>query len=187
MTKRISALPLIRPASVPVAEERVLGIDPGLGTTGYGVIAISADRLVHLVHGEIKTDVDEPMPARLAHIFNNMSELINTWRPTAVAAESVFVHRNAGGALKLGHARGAALVACARFDLPIAEYTPTQVKQTLTGRGRANKEQVQYMIHTLLNLRAVRSLDASDALAVAVCHWHHAGNRLTAAIREHDR
>ena len=162
-------------------EERVLGIDPGLNATGYGVISTSSNRLKHMVNGQIKTSSDDPLPVRLACIFNEMSELVNTWQPTMVAAESVFVHRNVSSALKLGQARGAALVACARFDLPIAEYTPTRIKQTLTGRGRADKEQVRYMIQTLLNMRtAVQSLDASDALAVAVCHWHH----VSATVRE---
>ncbi|HWI40921.1 MAG TPA: crossover junction endodeoxyribonuclease RuvC [Verrucomicrobiae bacterium] len=149
---------------------RVLGIDPGSRITGYGIITREGNRLFHVDNGAIFTDSAADFPSRLRRIYQGLTEVIEQYRPEAVAVENIFLSNNAQSALKLGQARGAALVAGVNAGLPVYEYTALQVKQAVVGHGRAAKDQVQKMLKTLLNLPEVAQADASDALAVAVCH-----------------
>ncbi len=149
---------------------RILGIDPGSRTTGYGVIDFQRNRATHVTSGCI--DIGGETCQRLRLIFDGISELVSGYEPQELAAEQVFVHRNAASALKLGQARGAALLAGAVRDLPVYEYTATQIKQAVTGRGHGAKDQVQHMVRVLLALPEPPRADAADALAVALCHAH---------------
>ncbi len=151
---------------------RVLGIDPGSRITGYGIVEEAGSRLVHVDNGAIFTDSALDFPGRLKAIFDGLTTVIAQYRPDEVAVENVFLSNNAQSALKLGQARGAAIVAAVHAGLPVAEYSALQVKQAVVGRGKAAKEQVQKMLTVLLGLPEVAQADASDALAVAVCHVH---------------
>jgi crossover junction endodeoxyribonuclease RuvC len=153
---------------------RILGIDPGSRITGYGLIEKVGNRLIHLDNGAIHTDTAGEFPQRLHQIFIGLTAIINRYQPTAVAIEQVFLSNNAQSALKLGQARGAAIVAGVHAGLPVHEYTALQVKQSVVGHGRAAKEQVQQMVKALLNLPEIAQADASDALAIAICHAHSA-------------
>jgi crossover junction endodeoxyribonuclease RuvC len=153
----------------------ILGIDPGSRITGYGIISKEGNRLIHVDNGAIFTQSATDFPQRLQQIFAGLSTIIEQYRPEAVAVESVFLAKNAQSALKLGQARGAAIVAAVCVGLSVFEYSALQVKQAVVGSGRAEKQQVQHMIKVLLNLPEIAQEDASDALAVAVCHAHSAG------------
>lgn len=153
---------------------RILGIDPGSRITGYGIIDKVGNRLLHVDNGAIFTDTSGDFPQRLHRIFAGLTDIIRTYQPEAVAIEQVFLANNAQSALKLGQARGAAIVAGVTGGLPVHEYTALQVKQAVVGHGRAAKEQVQQMVKALLNLPEIAQADASDALAVAICHAHSA-------------
>ncbi|HEY4744257.1 MAG TPA: crossover junction endodeoxyribonuclease RuvC [Desulfuromonadaceae bacterium] len=154
---------------------RVLGIDPGSRITGYGIVEQDGNRLVHVDNGAIFTDSAADFPGRLKRIFDGLSRVMAEYRPDEVAVENVFLATNAQSALKLGQARGAAIVAAVHAGLPVAEYTALQVKQAVVGQGRAEKGQVQKMLKALLGLPEVAQADASDALAVAVCHINSHG------------
>lgn len=156
---------------------RVLGLDPGLRRTGWGVIEVDGPRLRHIACGVVTVATDRPMAARLAALYDGLSEIIARHQPQEAAVEETFVNRNPGSTLKLGQARGVVLLAPARHGLPVAEYAANRVKQAVTGVGHAAKEQVQMMVRTLLPGAAVEDADAADALAVAICHAHHAGRR----------
>ena len=150
---------------------RILGIDPGSRITGYGIIDFDANKSVHVTSGCLRVTGDD-LAARLGCIFAGVTDIVDEYAPQELAIEQVFMHRNAGSALKLGQARGAAMVACVRLSLAVFEYTPNQIKQAVTGKGHAAKEQVQHMIKILLTLPEIPQSDAADALAVAVCHGH---------------
>ncbi len=150
---------------------RILGIDPGSRITGFGIIDVNGDRATPVRHGVIKTGGGE-FPERLGIIFSGIRDLIDEHAPAEVAIESVFVSRNAGSALKLGQARGAAVCAVISRGLPVSEYSPRSVKQAIVGRGGADKVQVQHMVSVLLQLQELPVEDAADALAVALCHQH---------------
>ena len=147
----------------------ILGIDPGSRITGYGVIDSDGYHADYVTSGCIKAS-DESLPKRLSIIYAGIQELLLQFSPQEVAIEKVFVHRNADSALKLGQARGAAICAVMNQALSIDEYSPTEIKQSVVGKGNAAKEQVQHMVQVLLNLSASPQADAADALAVAVCH-----------------
>lgn len=149
---------------------RVLGIDPGSRITGYGIVEQQGTRLVHVDNGAIFTDTASDFPGRLKRIYDGLNEVITRYSPEAAAIENIFFSTNVQSALKLGQARGAAIVAAVTAGLPVAEYTALQVKQAVVGQGRAEKGQVQQMLKVLLGLPEVAQADASDALAVAVCH-----------------
>jgi crossover junction endodeoxyribonuclease RuvC len=153
----------------------ILGIDPGSRITGYGLISKEGNRLIHIDNGAIFTQSAQDFPQRLQQIFAGLSAIIEQYQPEAVAVENVFLAKNAQSALKLGQARGAAIVAAVCVGLSVFEYTALQVKQAVVGSCRAEKQQVQHMIKVLLNLPEIAQEDASDALAVAVCHAHSAG------------
>lgn len=150
---------------------RILGIDPGSQTTGYGIIDIEGNHATHISHGCIHIDAEE-LPDKLRTIFERISAVVTQYHPEEMAIERVFMHRNADSALKLGQARGAAITACATQGLKIFEYTANQVKQATVGKGHAAKEQVQYMVKVLLCLDQIPQKDAADALGVALCHGH---------------
>ena len=150
----------------------ILGIDPGSRITGYGVIKTVAGRHSYIACGCIRTS-GEKMHDRLQQIFDGLREIIQTYAPEEAAFEEVFMHRNANAAIKLGHARGAAIVATSIHTIRFAEYTARQIKQAIVGYGAAKKPQVQHMVCQLLNLNAMPSNDAADALAVALCHANH--------------
>lgn len=150
---------------------RILGIDPGSRITGYGVIDFHQNHARHVASGCIHVRGSD-LTSRLRAIFDGITAIVDDEGPAELAVEQVFFHRNAASALKLGQARGAALMAGVTKGLPLFEYSPTQVKQAVTGRGHAAKNQVQHMIKILLCLRELPASDAADALAVAICHGH---------------
>lgn len=153
----------------------VLGIDPGSRITGYGIVEKNGNRLVHIDNGAIFTDAAFDFPGRLKIIFDGLLEVISQYQPNQVAIENIFFSTNPQSALKLGQARGAAIVAAVHCGLPVAEYTALQVKQAVVGQGRAEKGQVQKMLKALLGLPEIAQADASDALAVAICHINSQG------------
>ena len=154
----------------PVANVRILGIDPGSRRTGYGVIECAGANSTQVAHGCVAT-TEGTLAARLRQIFEGVQTLIERYQPDEVAIERVFVNRNVDSALKLGHARGAALCAVP-MAMPVFEYAPRAIKLALVGFGGADKTQVAHMIRALLSVKERLSADASDALAVAVCHAH---------------
>lgn len=149
----------------------ILGVDPGSRITGYGVIQCIGRQHAYVASGCIRTSSDE-LPLRLKQIFDGLSEIIRQYKPDEFAIERVFMAKNADSALKLGQARGAAIVAATAANLPVAEYSATQIKKSVVGTGRAQKEQVQHMIQQILKLPSAPQADAADALGVAVCHFH---------------
>jgi crossover junction endodeoxyribonuclease RuvC len=149
-----------------------LGVDPGSARTGFGLIVSDAGALRHVAHGVIQADSGRPLPQRLQRIHHRIVELIEFHRPESVAVEAIFHARNAKSSLTLGHARGVILLACVDAGLEVHEYSPRVIKQALTGYGQADKEQIRFMVRSMLGLRENPPLDASDALAVAVCHAH---------------
>jgi crossover junction endodeoxyribonuclease RuvC len=159
---------------------KILGIDPGLRTTGFGVIHKQGTKLSYIASGTIKT-ADGTLPERLKTILTGVSEIIRTYQPDCAAVEKVFVNVNPQSTLLLGQARGAAICALVSADLAVAEYTALQVKQGVVGHGKAKKEQVQEMVKRLLMLSGTPSSDAADALGVAICHAHSGDTLATLA------
>ena len=151
---------------------RILGIDPGLGITGYGVVEKDGASLGYVASGRIVSDERQPLSQRLATILEGLEEVIRSFAPVEVAVEKVFVNVNPHSTLLLGQARGAAICAAVLARLPVAEYTALQVKQAVVGQGHARKEQVQEMVMRLLKLPGLPGADAADALACAICHAH---------------
>jgi crossover junction endodeoxyribonuclease RuvC len=152
---------------------RVLGIDPGTLTSGYGIVVEEDHKLFHVVSGGISPSAKQPLPIRLKKIYEELEKIIDTYKPQVVVVEDLFVSKNIRAALKLGHARGIAIVAAMNAGLPVFEYAPLEVKQAVVGHGKAEKKQVQLMVKALLDLPAVpHPADAADALAAAICHIH---------------
>ena len=151
---------------------RILGLDPGLRRTGWGVIRVEGNRLSHLGHGVIAPDEKAPFSERLLALFEGISAVVADWSPDEAAIEETFMNNNAASALKLGHARAAAMLAPARAGLPVAEYAARLVKKSVVGTGAADKDQVAFMIARILPGSAGAAADAADALAVAVAHAH---------------
>lgn len=151
---------------------RILGIDPGLRVTGFGVIDKAGNRLSYVSGGCIKTNDQLSLPERIVTILDGIAEVIASYQPQQSAVEKVFVNVNPQSTLLLGQARGAAISALVSAGLPVAEYTALQVKQAVVGKGKAAKEQVQHMVVRLLSLPGTPSADAADALACAICHAH---------------
>ena len=161
----------------------LLGIDPGSRKTGFGIIRIDRNQPSYVTSGTIQLPVKEPLGARLKVLFESLSEIIATHQPTVAAIESVFMAKSADSALKLGHARGAAMVACVMNDLEVYEYAARQIKQSVVGTGAATKQQIQHMVTVLLGLSAEPAEDAADGLAAAPCHCHTQGLAATLAAR----
>ncbi len=188
MTRRIQSLDeLRRPATVPAARRvrtgtpsvvRILGIDPGSRLTGWGVIEAEGAKLSHIAHGCIRTG-EGPLPPRLCLIHQQLAAVIAEHAPQEYAVEEVFMRVNIGTALILGQARGVAVLAGAIAGLPFAEYAPAQIKRAIVGNGRADKSQIQHMVKLLLKMQGetanTMTVDAADALAIAICHAHVRG------------
>ncbi len=157
---------------------RLLGIDPGLRFTGWGVIESDGNRLRHIADGVIATDNTDSVPARLKTLHDALADLLNLHQPAEAAVEETYVNRNGTATLKLGYARGIALLAPALAGIVVAEYAAKTVKMAVVGTGGADKTQVVVMVRRLLPGATLRRADAADALAVAICHAHHRSSRL---------
>lgn len=151
----------------------IIGVDPGSRHTGYGIIHAEKSTQTCVVFGVIHCPLKQSMSERLLFIYEQLSTIIQTYRPNEAVIEEVFVQKNVQSALKLGQARGSAMVALAQHALPVAQYTPRQIKQSIVGYGGADKHQMQHMVRHLLRLTTTPTTDAADALAIAICHHHH--------------
>jgi len=154
---------------------RVLGLDPGLRHTGWGIIDVAGNRLTHVADGVVSAPVDLPLAERLVALFRQINDVLDAFCPHVAAVEETFVNKNPASTLKLGVARGVVLLAPAERGLPVAEYSANLVKKSVVGAGHAEKGQIQLMVRRLLPGCAIVRPDAADALAVAICHAHHAG------------
>ena len=150
---------------------RIIGVDPGSRSTGFGIVDTDGSRLLHVTSGFVR-DHDGDWSDRLRRIFDELGAIMDSHAPRELAIEKVFLHRNPSSALKLGQARGVAILAGALRSLPVHEYSPNEIKQAVTGKGHASKEQIQYMTKVLLSLREPPQTDQADALAVAICRAH---------------
>lgn len=159
----------------------ILGIDPGSRVTGYGLINVSGKELQYIDSGCIRTG-ENNLGERLLIIYNGICQLMEEYMPEEIAIEQVFVHHNPSSALKLGHARGVAMVAAASHRRSINEYSPREIKQAIVGYGAATKDQVQHMVVQLLSLNRRPQADAADALAIAICHSHFRNAHHTRAL-----
>lgn len=164
----------------------ILGIDPGSRVTGYGLIREHNRTLEYIDSGCIRTTGTD-LSERLLQIFNGICQLMDEYNPTEVAIEEIFMHENASSALKLGHARGVAMVACASHRVKLSEYSAREVKQSLVGYGAAQKDQVKHMVVSLLMLTSSPQSDASDALGIAICHSHMRNSPLRMGLRRTSR
>src|SRR3954447_18217836 len=152
---------------------RVLGLDPGLRHTGWGVIDVAANRLSYVADGVVPPPIDCSLAERLVALFRQLGDVLGRFRPDEAAVEETFVNKNAASTLSLGVARGVVLLAPAERGVPVAEYSANMIKKSVVGAGHAGKEQVQMMVRRLLPGCAIAQADAADALAVAICHAHH--------------
>lgn len=156
---------------------RIIGLDPGLRRTGWGVIDVEGSHIRHVANGTLTTDSDHDLAERLVELKQGLEQVLATQRPQAAAVEETLANKNPASTLKLGMARGIALLVPALAGLPVAQYLPMVVKKSVVGTGHARKEQVAMMVERLLPGCALASADAADALAVAICHAHHDATR----------
>ncbi|MDP6895554.1 MAG: crossover junction endodeoxyribonuclease RuvC [Rhodospirillales bacterium] len=163
---------------------RLIGLDPGLRNTGWGVIAVQGNRLTHIADGVVRSNAKRPLAERLMELRDGLAAVIHEHQPDEAAVEETFVNANPASTLKLGQARGIALLVPAEFGLPVGEYPPNLVKKTVVGSGHAAKEQIQMMVQNLLPGCDVKSADAADALAIAICHAQHRRVPAVAAAME---
>ncbi|HXV73575.1 MAG TPA: crossover junction endodeoxyribonuclease RuvC [Sphingomonadales bacterium] len=154
----------------------VMGLDPGLTRTGWGIVTLRGNALKHLANGLISTVPAEPLPVRLTRLYRAIEELVKTFEPDLAAVEETFVNRNAAATLKLNHARTVAILVPALHGIAVESYAPNHVKKTVVGFGHAGKEQIHAMVKVLLPGVKISGADAADALAVAICHGHHASS-----------
>ncbi len=154
---------------------RIIGIDPGLRNTGWGVIEAEGSRLSYVADGSVHSDADAPLATRLLQIHQQLADILAQFLPDEAAIEETFVNKDARATLKLGQARGAAMLAPALAGIPVAEYAPNVVKKSVVGAGHAEKDQVKHMVRVLLPRAEMKSADSTDALAIAICHAHHRG------------
>jgi crossover junction endodeoxyribonuclease RuvC len=152
---------------------RLLGLDPGLRVTGWGVIEAEGNRLSYVADGALKINARASLAERLADLYGGLRDVLDQYRPEQAAVEETFVNRNPASALKLGQARGVVLLAPAEFGIPVAEYSANLVKKSVVGAGHADKQQIDAMVRMLLPGCVAATPDAADALAVAICHAHH--------------
>ena len=155
----------------------IVGLDPGLGCTGWGAIAAEGNRLRHVANGQVRTDPKLPLPARLVRLESALAEMLEELRPESAAVEEVFLNENPQSTLKLGQARGVVLLVAARRGIEVGEYAPRLVKKAVVGVGGAGKAQVHAMLQRLLPGAKIAGADAADALAVAITHAHHIASR----------
>lgn len=162
---------------------RIIGIDPGLRNTGWGVIAVDGVKLSYVADGALHSDAERPLAERLLQLHSQLLDVIRDFAPDEAAVEETFVNTDARATLKLGQARGALMLAPAMLNLPVSEYAPNTVKKAVVGAGHAEKDQVKHMVKLLLPKARLRTADSTDALAVAICHAHYRGaQRLAAAL-----
>ena len=161
---------------------RLLGIDPGLRFTGWGMIEADGNRLRHIGDGVIATDNAESVPLRLKFLHDALTRLMADFQPDEAAVEETFVNKDARATLKLGQARGVVLLAPATLGMRIAEYAPNVIKKSVVGAGHAEKDQVKHMVKLLLPRAVMKTADSTDALAIAICHAHHRGPQTLAAL-----
>ncbi|MDM8529428.1 crossover junction endodeoxyribonuclease RuvC [Anaerolineales bacterium HSG24] len=154
---------------------RIIGIDPGIAITGWGIVEEREQTVTMIAYGVVTTAAKTPLPNRLQIIYQELTQIIAEWHPDSSAIEELFFSKNAKTALSVGHGRGVSMLALANANLPITEYKPLEIKQAITGHGGASKPQIQQMVKLLLELDEIpRPDDAADALAVAICHLHSA-------------
>ncbi len=163
---------------------RLIGIDPGLRKTGWGVISVSGNRLSHVADGIVESDHNLTLAQRLKQIYGGLHDVMRKYNPDEAAVEETFVNMNPTSTLKLGQARGIALLVPAEFGLPVGEYPPNLVKKTVVGSGHAEKQQIQMMVRMLLPGCIIATSDAADALAVAICHAQHKQAPAKLAVKE---
>ena len=163
------------PRCMALSTVRIIGIDPGLRRTGWGMIVCEGTRISHIADGVLTSDQTRSLAERLVQLREQLAKVIAEWRPDEAAVEETFVNSDARATLKLGQARGIALLVPAEAGLPVAEYAPNQVKKTVVGTGHAEKDQIHHMVKLLLPRAQPQSPDAADALAIAICHAHHRG------------
>jgi crossover junction endodeoxyribonuclease RuvC len=161
---------------------RIIGIDPGLRNTGWGVIEAEGTRLSYVADGSVHSDSDAPLASRLLQIHTQLAEILQRFTPDEAAIEETFVSKDARATLKLGQARGAAMLAPALAGISVAEYAPNVVKKSVVGAGHAEKDQVKHMVKVLLPRAELNTADSTDALAIAICHAHHRGTQTLAKI-----
>jgi len=161
---------------------RIIGIDPGLRNTGWGVIEAEGTRLSYVADGSVHSDADAPLATRLLQIHTQLVEILQQYAPDEAAIEETFVNKDARATLKLGQARGAAMLAPALAGINVAEYAPNVVKKSVVGAGHAEKDQVKHMVKVLLPRAELNTADSTDALAIAICHAHHRGTQTLAKI-----
>lgn len=167
------------------ARQRLVGFDPGLRKTGWGIIDVEGSRLIHVANGVVRTDKNLSLAERLVQLYDGLQQVISDWEPASAAVEETFVNKNPNSTLKLGQARGISLLVPSMAGLPVAEYSPNHIKKSVVGSGHAGKEQVKAMLGILLPGITINGEDAGDALAVAICHAHSGGThgRLSEAIK----
>jgi crossover junction endodeoxyribonuclease RuvC len=161
---------------------RIIGIDPGLRNTGWGIIAVDGVKLTYVADGALHSDAERPLAERLLQLHAQLLEVIRDFAPDEAAVEETFVNTDARATLKLGQARGALMLAPAMLNLPVSEYAPNTVKKAVVGAGHAEKDQVKHMVKLLLPKARMRTADSTDALAVAICHAHYRGPQRLAAV-----
>ncbi|MDA5194907.1 crossover junction endodeoxyribonuclease RuvC [Govanella unica] len=154
---------------------RILGLDPGLRKTGWGIIDVEGTRLTHVANGTVQSEPDADLSVRLRQLYDGLVQVIQDWEPVAAAVEETFVNKNPVSTLKLGQARGVVMLVPALHGLPVAEYAPNHIKKAVVGAGHAAKDQIHAMVRVLLPGVKITGADAADALAVAICHAHHGG------------
>jgi len=152
---------------------RLIGIDPGLQRTGWGIVDVGSSRLAHVAHGVVVSEKSLPLAERLRQLYERLGDVLTQWGPREAAVEETFVNKNPTTTLRLGQARAVAMLAPAMAGLPVSEYTPNLVKKSIVGNGHAQKQQVAMMVRMLLPTAGDVRDDAADALAVAICHAHH--------------
>ncbi len=157
---------------------RILGLDPSLSSTGWGIVEVENNHLSYVADGFIKTDPKAPLPLRLTVIHNTLKQVIETYHPQEAAIEQVFLNDNPTSTIKLGMARGVVIMAPALYNIPVCEYEPTKVKKALVGVGRAEKSQVETMVKVLLPGCKPKNNDSSDALAMAITHYNYRNARI---------
>ncbi len=161
---------------------RIIGIDPGLRNTGWGILTQEGSKLTYVADGAVHSDSGKPLAERLLQIHSQLMEIIRAHEPDEAAIEETFVNTDARATLKLGQARGVVMLVPAMLNIPVAEYAPNTVKKTVVGAGHAEKDQVKHMVRLLLPRAQMNTADSTDALAIAICHAHHRGSQTLAKL-----